>query len=737
MPADKIKLDLQKIVQSPNVAQMLSEKQLKELGTEIVDLYNKDKGTRSEWEIRSEDAINLALQLREQKSFPWENCSNVKFPLLTIAALQFLARISIMTKGKRLVKVSHIGPDKLGKKSAQGRRISQHMSLQLTAYDPNWIEQDEQAKFEACLLGASFKKTYYDSIEGQVISQHVPASHFVVDYFCKDVDNANRATHLMSMNLNKLKERENRGIFLPFEETSDAYVPTTQRESENARQGITRPQITSEDETTEVDIIEQHGWKDLDGDGYAEPYVFTVCLTTKQVLRIVARFTDTGDVHRVFDKVVKELEASTFGLEDMKLKSQVEKKIDSMMKDKANKIVRIDPMGHFTRYLFIPSPDGGVYGLGLGTLLGSVNDSVSTMVNQLIDSGTMSVTAGGFLGRGVKMKAGQTAFNPFEWKPVESTGNDLRANIFPLPVREPSAVLFQLLSLLIGYAERISGATDLMSGVAPGQNTPAETSRNTIEQGMMLFSGIYARMYRSFTSELSKFLVFNRTQLSASTSWVDWTTGDEAILAPDDYTGNRFRLLPSVSAEAVSQQQIRDKAMMLVQLSEKNPGFNKYIVMRDFLEAHDIDNIDDVYPDPAGPKALPPPVNPALELKKAELAHKDKVHEDEMQVEVIRLQESLELNGAKIKELEARAQKELAEVAKVGPDIEHTKVLTQLEAARAQQQGMQGALDMIHKFTQLHMQQKQQGVDNEHRGKELEAKKQPPEAKPAAPAAQP
>jgi hypothetical protein len=177
--------------------------------------------------------------------------------------------------------------------------------------------------------------------------------------------------------------------------------------------------------------------------------------------------------------------------------------------------------------------------------------------------------------------------------------------------------------------------------------------------------------------------------------------------------------------------------MMLVQLAEKDPGFNKYIVMRDFLEAHDIDNIDDVYPDPAGPKALPSPVNPMLELKKAELAHKDKVHEDEMQVEVIRLQESLELNGAKIKELEAHAEKELAEVGKVGSDIEHTKVLTQLEAARAQQQGMQGALNMIHKFTQLHMQQKQQGVDNEHRGKELEAKKQPPEAEPAAPAAQP
>src|SRR5258706_9432508 len=144
-----------------------------------------------------------------------------------------------------------------------------------------------------------------------------------------------------------------------------------------------------------------------------------------------------------------------------------------------NHIIRIDPVHYFTKYTFIPSPDGGFYGLGFGALLGPLNQSVDTLVNQLVDAGTMSNSGGGFLARGVKIKGGKSSFDPFEWKPVDSTGDDLRKNIFPLPIREPSNVLFQLLGMLVGYAEKISGATDIMTGVSPGQNTPAETSRNT------------------------------------------------------------------------------------------------------------------------------------------------------------------------------------------------------------------------------------------------------------------
>ena len=105
------------------------------------------------------------------------------------------------------------------------------------------------------------------------------------------------------------------------------------------------------------------------------------------------------------------------------------------------------------------------------------------------------------------MKGGQQSFAPLEWKHVETTGDDIRKNVFPLPVREPSQVLFTLLSLLISYGERIGSATEAMVGENPGQNTPAETSRNMIEQGMKIFSGIFKRMHRSLQLSRRFYLV--------------------------------------------------------------------------------------------------------------------------------------------------------------------------------------------------------------------------------------
>src|SRR5690606_27327525 len=122
-------------------------------------------------------------------------------------------------------------------------------------------------------------------------------------------------------------------------------------------------------------------------------------------------------------------------------------------------------------------PDGGFYDVGFGVLLGPLNESVNTAINQLFDAGTMATTAGGFLGRGAKLRGGVYTFSPFGWQNVDVMGDDLRKNMVQLEVREPSAVLFNLLTLLINYTNRISGATDMMVGENPGQNTPAETSR--------------------------------------------------------------------------------------------------------------------------------------------------------------------------------------------------------------------------------------------------------------------
>jgi len=700
-----VKLALEEIIKSSNVAKSISEDLLDSVGMTVSLGYRADVASREEWEQRMEKAIKLALQVQESKSFPWQDCSNVKFPLVTIAVLQFLARISLMTKGSKLAKVKTIGKDPLGKKSQIASQISEHLSLQLAEFSPNWVEEDEQAKLAAAILGSAFKKTYYDAISGQVISEHIPIANFVVDYYTKDIAKARRATQRIFMSGNDIQERVASGIFLDVGEEvlAGAADPTVNflQQGTNEAEGI-RPM--REESFAMYEVLEQHCWLDLDGDGYEEPYVVSVLEKNSKVLRILARFTDTGDVHRVNDTAVQQLESMAKESEDVKRSSSLERQAERLDKAPDNHIIRIDPIQYFTRYLFIPSPDGGIYGLGFGSLLGPLNESVDTLVNQLIDSGTMANTAGGFLGRGVKIKGGVTSFSPFEWKPIDSPGADIRQNIFPLPVREPSNVLFQLLGLLVSYSEKVGSSTDIMTGVSPGQNTPAETSRNTVEQGMMLFSGIYARMYRCFRGELQKFYRLNQLYFHSSPNFFELTQSENAIISKDAYSGESFFIYPAASPDAVSLTQLREKAAMLVKLAQVEPGFNRYLAVRKMLEAYDYEDIDQLFPDPKGPNPIAPVIPPKIQIEQAKLKQSQQEHQDNMTLAVAKLQESIKVSEATIQELEAKAAMEMAKAN--GTEVGHQLALldAQIGAEKSHKQSLMDAAELMHRVNIDHQQ---------------------------------
>lgn len=693
-PELKRKFGIKDIVQDPNLASKLSAEHRNAIGQWVVGGYVKDLSSRIQWTQRNSEAIKLALQFKEDKTFPWTGASNVKFPLVTIAALQFLARISILSKGRKLARYEHVGADATGEKMQRAARISTHTSLQLVDEDVAWLDNDEQAKFAASLVGSAFKKTYFDPVQGTNISEYVPAMHFVFDYHCKHIDTTARATHVISLSANKIRERVARGLFI---EEEDPQAPGPEVVTNLLR--VAADEIAglwNQGGSEEYRVLEQHCWFDFDGDGYAEPYIISVREDTGHVYRIVARFFDDGDVHRVNDLAVRQAEALAMQAQDMKVKSDYEKQAKRLEDVLDNKIVRIDPVKYFTKYTFIPSPDGGALGLGLGSLLGPVNAAVDTLINQLIDSGTMANTAGGFMGRGVKLKGGKTTFDPFEWKPVDSTGDDLRKNIMPLPVRDPSAVLFQLLGILITYGEKLGSATDIMTGVSPGQNTPAETSRNTVEQGMMLFSGIYARMYRSFRSELQKFYELNRLYLHTSPSFWDLTQGPDAIIAPDDYSQGRFRVFPAADASTLSGQQRKDKADKLAAFASSPLGvkLDKDSVTRQWLEANEYD-VDAVFPDPAGPRAVQPPPNPKAQLEQGKLQLQQQQHADTMQLEVGKLKAEMALNEGKLAKLQADAELSIAKAD--GFDKEQSIALlnAQIGAARAHNESLLKTADML------------------------------------------
>lgn len=608
-----------KAIHSSNLADRFSKDDLCKISEFCMDSYRKDVFSRVKWTERTEAAMDLAMQIQKIKTFPWPNCSNIVFPLVTIAAMQFHARAyPAIINGRSIVQCRTIGDDPTGRAA----KVSAHMSWQLLEQDESWEEQQDRALLNVAVVGTAWKKSYFDGSKGHNVSELVLAKDLILNYWAKSIETCQVKTHRIPMYRNDIYERVQRGVFCDILEDSwylaDAQTQetTTSIESDN-RAGLTHPQ---ESESTPFSLLEQHNWLDLDGDGYAEPYIVTLEEFTGTILRIVTRFDREEDIER----------------------------------SKDGTIIRINATEYFTKLPFIPSADGGIMDIGFGILLGPLNESVNSAINQLFDSGTVSNTAGGFLGRGAKIRGGVYEFSPFRWNRVDSTGDDLRKSIFPLPVREPSQVMLALLNVIIDYTNKISGATDMLTGVNPGQNTPAETSRSMVEQGQKIYSAIFKRVWRSMKQEFKKLYQLNAIHLPDNMPF-----GSQGqTIGREDYLGNPSSVIPSADPYITSESMRFARASILIERMMGNPGYNRDVVETEFLKALGIDNIEQVYPGSKamGTPALPAPLpNPKVVVEQIKAqSHQQQLEFKKMEF-IANLQEQRILNRAKIQQLYSQA----------------------------------------------------------------------------------
>jgi len=611
-------------VKSPNLCDRFSDDDLAKLGTWVWTGYNQDRRSREAWERRNSAGMDLAMQVVKGKNFPWPNASNIAFPLVTIAALQYHARAyPALVSGTEIVQQRVVGPDPSGEKTERAHRISTHMSWQVLEQDQAWEEQHDRLQINVPIVGCAFKKSFFSSSAGHNVSELVLAQDLVMDYFAKSVESCQRKTHRIPLFRNEIYERVQRGVYRDV--LGDAWykgpAPVAQTTCDAARDKRTgtQPPATS-DETTPFFGLEQHVNVDLDQDGYAEPYIITVEESSKKVLRIVTRF-----------------------------------EWEMIERNSRGSLVSIRSMEYFTKYPFIPSPDGSVYDLGFGVLLGPLNESVNSLINQLVDAGTMSNSAGGFLGRGAKIRGGTYTFAPLEWKRVDSTADDLKSSIFPLPVREPSSVLFQLLSLLINYTNRIGGTTDPLVGENPGQNTTAEATKTMVEQGMKIFNGIFKRQWRAMKDEFKKLYILNGLFLPAKQHF-----GNKGAFAlREDYLESPDTIVPVADPNVLSEGMKVQQALMVKQAAAMSPGYDRDEAERRWLRAMHVDSVEKLY---KGTQGMPPPKDPRVQIEEL----RAKVAQEKLEVEkmqfVAELMEEQRLNNAKIVQLQAEATKMLADI---------------------------------------------------------------------------
>jgi chaperonin GroES len=691
------------MMRSANLAERLTDDELAALGHMVVSDFERDRNSRADWEQRMNNALKLALQVTEKKTFPWEGAANVKFPLITIAAMQYSSRAyPALVNGPQPVaarptvtmpkmRMPQMPPQQPGQppdpKAQQAMQqaqqkamaiksqfdqlndraqaIAEHMSYQILEEDEQWEENHDKALLIQSILGCVFKKTYFDPIRCHNVSECVSPKDIVVDYFAKDIEHAPRLTQLIYLSANDCYERVARGIFSPFKEGSPKPEPTltylTEQDA-NERQGITQQ---PNDHDAPYELLEQHRTLDLDHDGYGEPYTVTVRYDTRQVLRIVPRFTRS-----------------------------------SVTYTPAGKLLRIEPICAFTKYPFIPSPDGGFYDLGFGALLGPINETIDSAINQLLDNGTLANAGGGFVGRGFKNKKGEYRFRPGEWKTVDSTGDDLRKNVFPLPVQQPSPTLFQLLTLLIEYGEGIAGAVDILQGKNPGQNTPAETSRAMVEQGMKVFNGIYKRTHRAFTQELRKLYRLNVVFLSEDMPYYAKAISDTSKKAAALYQGDIVVIKAAADPFYMSDAQRYNQATSLLQAAHASPGYDLYQVNRYYLQALKVPNIDMFLPDPKGPFAVPPMPNPKIveaQLKQQGVEMKAQL---DFKIKLLTLVQGAEKMQAEIKLLEAQVVQTLAEAKGVDTGHQIALLEAQIGAAKNKQEGTLEAIKILQEMMQ-------------------------------------
>ena len=651
-------LNLDDIVELPNIAEVLDEATINTISYNVWKGFEADKESRSAWEKRTEDAMKLALQVAEAKSFPWPGASNVKFPLVTIAALQFHARsYPVLINSETPVQCRVYGDDPTGEKEARAHRVSNFMSYQILEQDTNWEAEMDRVLISQPIVGCAFKKSYFDPILKYNVSENILAKDFVVNYWTKHLDTSPRITHVQYFSKNDIYERVARGLFCEMTEVMPAAVPESNLTlAQNKAQGMTAP--NSVDESTPYEILEQHCYIDFDGDGYAEPYIVWMRRDTKQILRIVARYFET-----------------------------------SIERDDKGNILRINPETYFTKFPFIPSPDGGFYDLGFGVLLGPLNQSIDTILNQLIDCGTMANTAGGFLSRGIKLRGGNMNFAPLEWKHVDTTGDDLRKGIVPLPVREPSQVLFTLLNLLINYGERIGGSVDILTGQNPGQNTAAETTRTMAEQGMKIFSGIFKRTYRSLKDEFRKLYRLNQLYLQGIEDY-NSDTGQNFIDA-DDFSGPVSDVRPAADPNIVSDVQRVQQAQALLQLASTTPGMNMYEVQKNYLKAMKVNNIDQILPDPRGPNAIKPGPSEKVQIEMMRQQTKTADAQLQAKLTVMKLAQNAEKQQAQIHKLEADAILAIEQAGGIKTGHDLAMLDAQIGMAKAQHKGMLDSLDAV------------------------------------------
>ncbi len=448
-------------VMSENLADMMDEDDLNDLASDLVGAYEDDRTSRQEWEDTYSDGLELLGIRNEIRTQPFDGASGVNHPILSEAVVRFVSQ-SIMEifPASGPVKTKVVG-EYTEEKAKQAQRVEDYMNYLLTDAMPEYRTETEQMLFQLALAGSAFRKVYFDPYLKRPASVFVPAEDFVVSYSTTDLVSSPRYTHVMQKTENFVRKMQINGFYRDFElsETSTGDTGDVQTKYDELT-GVT--EVNETDLRTILEIhaeLELKGFEDTDSEGnetgVALPYVVTIDRDSNSVLSIRRNYQN----------------------DELKTPTQF-----------------------FVHYKF--QPGLGYYGFGLIHLIGSIAKSSTSILRQLIDAGTLANLPAGFKARGLRIKGDDTPIAPGEFRDLDLPSGAIRDNIMPLPFKEPSQTLANLLGVLVQEGRRFASIADLQIGEG-NQEAPVGTTLALIERSMKVMSAIHARLHSSLRRELS------------------------------------------------------------------------------------------------------------------------------------------------------------------------------------------------------------------------------------------
>jgi hypothetical protein len=525
-----------------NLADEMPEGDLQEVADDILDMIRIDKNSRKDWERTYKEGLELLGLRIDDRTEPWDGACGVYHPILSESVVKFQSETIIETfPPNGPVKTKIIGKVTKEKEQAAAR-VKDDMNYELTEKMVEYRSEHERLLWSLPIAGSAFKKVYFDPVLGRPMAMFVPAEDIIVPYGASDLISAPRIAHRMKKTPNQLRKLQVSGFYRDIDISEPSRETNELQEQKDEETGM------SYSEDDRYLLYEVHIDYDLPGfeddDGIALPYVITI-VSSGEVLSIRRNYLEDDPAR--------------------------EKRL------------------HFSHYNYIPG--FGFYGFGLIHLVGGFAKSATSILRQLVDAGTLSNLPGGFKSKDLRVKGDDTPIAPGEWRDVDVTGVTIKDSIVPLPYKEPSRTLYELLGTIVTEGRKFASVADLKVGDMSNQ-APVGTTLAILERALKVMSAVQARVHAAMKIE---FKLISALVRDYTPSVYLYEVDGPQRAKQSDYDTTEIIPVSDPNASTMAQRVVQYQAAL--QLAQSAPQlYDLGELHRQMLEVLGIRNVDKILP---------------------------------------------------------------------------------------------------------------------------------------------